>query len=174
MGNARVERIKAEIPIDRVLSDYRYDVREGGGEQQFRCDLHGDGSDNAPSARVYPHTGSWYCFACGRARDAVSTVMEKEGLEFSMACRALEQKYGLTPWKWDGERRSDPFEESEESGDSEDWQGRILKQLTLITKQREISYDEALKLWEGYDLIAAQEADSKVHLWKKLYAKLPK
>jgi len=172
MANPRVERIKAEISLDRVLSDYGYDVRAGGGEQQFRCDLHGDGNDNAPSARVYPTTGTWYCFACGRARDAVATVMEKEGLEFPLACRALEVKYGLSPWTWDSKEKSDPYEEKDSEG-GEDLEKRVLQQLTRATRGREIPYDEALKLWEGYDLVASRETKTE-SLWRKLYDKLPK
>lgn len=63
-GKKRADRIRAEIPIQRVLADYGYNI-DGGydGEQQFSCDLHGDGRDNKPSGRVYPSSGSWYCVA---------------------------------------------------------------------------------------------------------------
>ena len=91
----RAKRIKEEIPILSVLAGYGYDVHGDTREQQFKCDLHGDGHDNAPSARVYPETNTWYCFACGKVRDSISTVMEKEGLDFNQACKGLEIKYNL-------------------------------------------------------------------------------
>ena len=85
--NPRAQRIKELIPIEQVLSDYGYAVHSdlGEREQQFSCDLHGDGSDNRPSARVYPETSSWYCFACSKARDAIATAQEKE--QFAMELR---------------------------------------------------------------------------------------
>ena len=45
-----------------LLSSFGYRVRADGGdrEEQFQCDLHGDGRDNKPSARFYPDN-TWYC-----------------------------------------------------------------------------------------------------------------
>jgi len=67
MGRARkrADRIRETIPIVSVLADYGYEVRTDGGdrEQQFACNLHGDGNDVKPSARVYPHSNSWHCIA---------------------------------------------------------------------------------------------------------------
>jgi hypothetical protein len=59
----RLARIKAEIDISQLLSDYGYKVFANGGdrEQQFSCNLHGNGRDLKPSARVYGHSQSWYC-----------------------------------------------------------------------------------------------------------------
>ena len=57
----RIARIREEIPIATVLAHYGYRVRDDGGEreQQFPCDLHGDGQDNTPSARAYDD--HWNC-----------------------------------------------------------------------------------------------------------------
>ena len=110
MSNAKraADRIREEVPILNVLVDYGYGVHPEGGdrEQQFSCDLHGDGSDSKPSARVYPDSASFYCFACGRTRDAITLVREKEGLGFWQAVRTLEKRYGLTPMKWVQEDRT--------------------------------------------------------------------
>ncbi len=58
----RADRIRAEVPILEVLATYGYRVTVGGDrEQQFQCDLHGDGKDGKPSARVYPDEGHWFC-----------------------------------------------------------------------------------------------------------------
>ena len=64
-ASKRAARIREEIPITAVLADYGYDVRDDGGdrEQQFPCNMHGDGYDVKPSARVYPESASWYCVA---------------------------------------------------------------------------------------------------------------
>lgn len=96
----RVDRIKALIPMEEFLRDYGYisDIRNR--PQQFRCDLHGDTKDYAPSARVYPADNHTYCFACGKSRDVISWTMEKEGLAFSEACRFLERRFGLPEWRF--------------------------------------------------------------------------
>jgi DNA primase len=102
----RADRIKTEIPIQQILADYGYRIEAGySGEQQFSCDLHGDGRDNKPSARVYPHSGSWYCFACDQTRDAISTARDKEGLDFWGALKTLEARYHLPPLPWDDDDR---------------------------------------------------------------------
>jgi hypothetical protein len=49
---------------------------------------------------VYPDSSSWYCFACGKSRDAIDTLREKSGLDFSKACTHLEKSYGLPPLPW--------------------------------------------------------------------------
>ena len=110
MSNAKLaaDRIREEVRILDVLVAYGYAVHPSGGdrEQQFSCDLHGDGNDTKPSARVYPDSASFYCFACGRTRDAITLVREKEGLDFWPAVRALEQRYGLKPLKWVQEKKT--------------------------------------------------------------------
>lgn len=58
----RVARIHEMVRIDRVLESYGYRVAGNTDrEQQFSCDLHGDGMDSKPSARAYPDTNQWYC-----------------------------------------------------------------------------------------------------------------
>ena len=121
MGRAKeaADRIRSEIPIVQVLYEYGYLVNPDGAdrEQQFPCDLHGDGSDNRPSARAYPDSASFHCFACGRSRDAITLVREKEGLDFWPAVKKLEASYNLPalPWSGDGDFRKKVFRDLEES-----------------------------------------------------------
>jgi len=168
----RSERIKDKIPIVRVLSDYGYDVYEGGGEQQFRCDLHGDGSDNAPSARVYPESNSFFCFACGKARDSIALVMEKEGSDFNKSCTLLEKKYGLPVWEY--KKKKDPFESDQPNlpDNRNILEKRVGNRLYMLTRERAVEYDLILKLWEGYDLLCSLEHQSDSH-WRKLVNQIP-
>lgn len=160
----RSERIREKISIFSVLSSYKYDVVNREVEQQFRCNLHGDGSDNAPSARAYPESNTWYCFACGKVRDSISTVMEIEGLSYSQACKALELKYGLPAWVY--KNKEDPFKESESNQDIEMIISRV--ESLLQTKTRDLPLDTSLKLWEVYNMLSSIE-DKKKHQWLKLY-----
>lgn len=162
----RADRIKEKVSLLEVLSAYGYDVRGWQREQQFKCDLHGDGSDNAPSARVYPETDTWFCFACGKSRDVISTVMEKEGLEFSSACRALEKKYGLEEWTYTPKK--DIFEEVSvpTASDLERLQKRIRNKLEEMTRSR-VDYESTLKYWEAYNMLATIEG-TEVQ-WERLY-----
>ena len=158
----RADRIRSDIPMARVLADYGYAVNPDGGdrEQQFPCDLHGDGRDGKASGRLYPSSNSIYCFACGRARDAVALTMEKEGVKFIDALDKLERRYGLPPMPDTGGDDDDdegprpesvadvlaerpvPYDEASDRAD------RFLRR---VTAARTLSMDATLRLWWEYD-----------------------
>ena len=98
----RAERIREKCDIGVLLQNYGYNIiPDDFREQQYACDLHG--IDNKPSARYYPRTNSVYCFACGKSRDPIGLVMDKEGVGFREVCDRLEKQFGLTPLPWDDE-----------------------------------------------------------------------
>jgi len=158
----RADRIREEVDITQLLADYGYQVHAGyTGEEQFSCDLHGDGHDTKPSARVYPESQSWYCFACDQTRDCIETVREKEGIGFWEAIRVLEKRYNLPPLPWedDGEdvRRPSPesvVAEALKSGRTwEDDRKRVHTLLTNLTKDRDLAMMLTAKLWEAFDKV---------------------
>jgi DNA primase len=140
MSRARqaADRIREEIPLLHVLSDYGYEVYLDGGdhEQQFSCDLHGDGRDSKPSARLYPDNNQFFCFACGRSRDSIALVQEKEGVRFWDAVRLLEKKYGLAPLPW--------------SSDTEETPGSALQSTLAATLNPKESPEQALQRAESF------------------------
>lgn len=159
-ARARADRIREKIPIVKVLEDYGYRVRSEGGdrEQQFPCNLHGDGYDLKPSARVYPDSDSWYCFACDVSRDAIATVQANEGLDFWDAVRWLEKKYNLPLMRWDGPR--DPSTVDKVSAGLrrdltfEDDLERFRVRLDRATIERGLPLTTLLSFWEAYDRVA--------------------
>lgn len=169
----RAERIKNTLGIESVLSKYGYNVQELNREQQFRCDLHGDGNDNAPSARVYPDTGTWYCFACGKTRDVISTVMEKEGMTFAQACTNLEKLLGLEVWEYNrNEVFQDDFEVSKETLEEK---GEIIKRrLEIIIKERAVSFEASIKLWEAVNFLSLAKESQSHAQWDKIAERITK
>ena len=159
----RKDRVKAEISIFKVLADFGYQIVENDYEQQFCCDLHGDGQDVKPSARVYSDN-SWYCFACSEQRDSISTVQEKEELGFGDAIYFLERKYGLgkLPWEDDDEVYQKPKTFAEEldstySKSAVDYpraEKRVFAMLDGLTKDQSLPLETLLGLWDVYDKIA--------------------
>lgn len=159
-SKAAAERIREQVSVLQVLINYGYRVRDDGGyrEQQFSCDLHGTGWDNKPSARVYPESNSWYCFACGKSRDAIETVIAKEGVKFWDAVRILEDTFGLEPLPRDYQEDRpdigssvqailDPTKTFDEDAQSV---GRFLDNRTT---DRDIPLDQLLRFWEKFDQI---------------------
>lgn len=161
-SKARADRIREQISITDVLAAYGYAVNPSGGdrEQQFSCDLHGDGTDSKPSARVYPDTSQWYCFACATSRDAIQTVREKEGLDFRSACDRLEQRYHLPPLPWEGPDEDDARARSWEEvldapvATAADAQRRVSALLKSVTTEKSIPLLEVLRLWEEHDRLS--------------------
>ncbi len=155
------DRLREEVPIIRVLYDYGYQVdpRAEDHEQQFCCDLHGDGRDSKPSARVYPEGGQFFCFACGRSRDVIALVREKEGLDFWKAIKALEARYGLSPLPWEpeDEHPQTPIQQIEEAlrprESAEESLRRVESFLKGLTKERALTAEKCAGLWEAYDRV---------------------
>lgn len=169
----RAKRIQESISIERVLQDMGYPVRGGGmREEQFPCDLHGDGRDGAYSARVYPESSSWYCFACGKSRDAIETYRDKFGLEFGEACELLEKKYGLSVWQWTS--RTDTEEEISEDTSEQDFEGmrqRVGRLLCMIKDEKPML--EVMAFWEGFDCVL-WHLEKELWDYQRAYAGLKK
>lgn len=140
-------------------------------EQQFSCDLHGDGFDRKPSARAYTDTNTWYCFTCDRLRDPIQTVREKEGVDFWSAVKFLELKYKLPvlPWEQDQDFEKDIQKEilttlhQAQEQTFEEVADRLSTMLTRISKGRELDLYQVTHLWSAYDLIKAQHEIGKMN-----------
>ena len=172
--NRRADRIRTQIPILEVLHALGYQVHPGAGdrEQQFPCDLHGDGRDGKPSARVYPSSNSWYCFACSTTRDSLRTVRDKMGLPFGQACDWLEKGWKLGPLPWEEEEELPDAAPTKQPG-RETWEAesgigtfaesrdnfRVLCQ--DLTKERWFSMSETMAIWEVFDQICWMVAEGK-------------
>jgi DNA primase len=159
-SKARADRIRAEIPVVEVLASYGYAVHSGGDrEQQFSCDLHGDGTDQKPSARVYPDTNSWYCFACSTSRDSIQTVREKEGLDFRAACDLLERRFNLPPLQWSQDEDEVGRFDLESVLETpvftaSDARARVAALLNSVTNEKSLPLEKILRLWEEHDRLA--------------------
>ncbi len=166
----RRDRIRSEIPIAQLLSDLGYAVRPDAAhrEQQFSCDLHGDGRDSKPSARVYPDNNAWYCFGCPKHRDAIRTVRDKFGLSFVDALKWLEEKYGLPNMS---------FEDTDDHGPSfnqnlaaeidpvktyEDDRTKISVLLSNITVDRILDLETIAAFWEALDRLTYMVAKEQI------------
>jgi len=164
-GKEVADRIRAQVPIVDVLYRYGYAVHPDGEdrEQQFSCDLHGDGADTKPSARVYPESSSFHCFACGRSRDAITLVREKEGVTFWEAVKWLESQYGLDPLPWSGPQ--EPQKDlaltkvtealsADTSMSSAAILTRVSRLIDTVCRERGAQPDECAAFWEAHDKIA--------------------
>ncbi len=159
----RADRIRAVIPVVDVLMEYGYAVRDGGGrEQQFACNLHGDGVDGTPSARVYPSSNNWYCWGCQITRDSIATVRENTTLDFFGALKLLETKWGLSPLPWLDEDQKGPqkpsaraaVEAALRSGKTfADDLKRFKAMLDGAVTDRDIPLVQAVAFWEAFDKI---------------------
>ena len=89
--------------MDQILGLYGYKTKHGF----MCCPFHGE---KAPSLKIYPGTGGWHCFGCGRGDSVIDFVMEHEGCKFPDAVRAIDHalRMGLM------DPTENPFEASRE------------------------------------------------------------
>jgi hypothetical protein len=143
--------------MTRVLAEYGYRVNPDGSdhEQQFSCDLHGDGRDNKKSARYYPASNSMYCWACGRARDSITLVREKNGIGFHEAATWLERRYGLPELPWEAEETVKAVEiQTERVSPPNEGLKRLERALSIATQERSMTAERLAAFWEAHDGLA--------------------
>ena len=79
------------MDVEEVVGDF-VSLKKKGQNLWACCPFH---DEKTPSFSVSPAKGFYKCFGCGKAGDAISFVMELEGLSFSEAIKYLAKKYGI-------------------------------------------------------------------------------
>ena len=137
------QAIRDQVTMDRILSLYGYTPKHG----VMPCPFHGERN---PSLKIYPHTGGWHCFGCGRGGSVIDFVMEQEGCSFSTAVRGIDNamELGLT-------YSSNPY--------MEEAMKRLKKAVDRLEKAFMDAidrYDKELEVWLREDLWKVQEIEA--------------
>jgi DNA primase len=82
----RTERIKSEMPIEKVVAEY-IQLHPSGRNLVGRCPFH---DDRTPSFTVYLQSGTYYCYGCRAHGDVISFVRAMENLSFTQAIEVLD------------------------------------------------------------------------------------
>lgn len=80
--------IRDQVKMDDILSLYGYRPRHGF----LCCPFHGE---KEPSLKIYPDTGGWHCFGCGRGGSVIDFVKEHENCDFKSAVTAIDRAMHL-------------------------------------------------------------------------------
>jgi len=83
----RVERVKSLNPIAQIVGQY-VQLRPSGSNLVGLCPFH---EDRIPSFTVYPATGTFHCYGCGKHGDVISFVGLIENLNFGQVLDALDR-----------------------------------------------------------------------------------
>jgi len=74
----RVERIKSANPIEQVIGQY-VQLKPSGTSLVALCPFH---EERNPSFTVYPATGTFHCYGCGKHGDVITFIREVEQSQF--------------------------------------------------------------------------------------------
>lgn len=91
IDRATIDRIYAAADIVDVIGDY-VTLRKKGVNYQCCCPFH---NEKTPSFVVSPTKGVFKCFGCGKGGNAVTFVMEHEGVSYAEAIKIVAKKYGI-------------------------------------------------------------------------------
>ena len=91
IDRATIDRIYAAADIVDVISDY-VTLKKKGVNYQACCPFH---NEKTPSFVVSPSKGVFKCFGCGKGGNAVTFVMEHEGVTYPEALKIVAKKYGI-------------------------------------------------------------------------------
>jgi DNA primase len=85
----RVGRIKQATPIENVVGEYLR-LKASGDNLVGLCPFH---EDHTPSLTVYPASGTFHCYGCGKHGDVIKFVQEIERMSFNQALESLERSH---------------------------------------------------------------------------------
>ncbi len=91
IDKATIDRIYSAADIVEVVSDF-VSLRKKGVNYQACCPFH---NEKTPSFVVSPTKGLFKCFGCGKGGNAVTFVMEHEGMSYPEALKYVAKKYGI-------------------------------------------------------------------------------
>ncbi len=86
-----IEQVLASTDIVDLISSY-IPLKRAGTGYKANCPFH---HEKTPSFNVSPQRQFYHCFGCGKSGNAISFVMEQEGLLFMDALKKLASKAGV-------------------------------------------------------------------------------
>ncbi len=86
-----LEEVKRRNNLTDLISRF-VPLKRAGSNMVGCCPFH---SEKTPSFTVFPATESYYCFGCGAGGDAITFVMQSEGLEYREAVEQLAKTAGV-------------------------------------------------------------------------------
>ncbi|MGH9223748.1 MAG: CHC2 zinc finger domain-containing protein, partial [Acidimicrobiales bacterium] len=85
--DAEVERIKAEVSLQRLVEARGIELRRHGADLVGLCPFH---DDHEPSLVISPARNLWHCMgACGAGGSVIDWIMRTDGLSFRHALELL-------------------------------------------------------------------------------------
>lgn len=91
IDKATIDRIYSAADVAEVVGDF-VTLRKKGANYQACCPFH---NEKTPSFVVSPAKGLFKCFGCGKGGNAVTFVMEHEGMSYVEALKYVARKYGI-------------------------------------------------------------------------------
>lgn len=91
IDRSTIDRIYAAADIVDIIGDY-VTLRRKGVNYQCCCPFH---NEKTPSFVVSPSKGVFKCFGCGKGGNAITFIMEHEGVEWPEALKIVAKKYGI-------------------------------------------------------------------------------
>ncbi len=86
-----IDRIYAAANIVDIIGEY-VTLKRKGVNYQACCPFH---NEKTPSFVVSPTKGLYRCFGCGKGGNAVTFIMEHEGVSYPEALKIVAKKYGI-------------------------------------------------------------------------------
>ena len=105
--DAELERLKAEISVERLVEASGIVLKPAGKDLLGRCPFH---EDREASLVVTPVKNLWHCFACQIGGGPIDWVMKTKGVSFRHAVELLRE--GAAPGTGVGEALSAPIKRS--------------------------------------------------------------
>lgn len=84
----KIEEILSKADIEELFKNQGVTLK-GTASLKCSCPFH---TEKTPSCVVKPSTGLWHCFGCGKGGNAISFVMERDGLGFRDAAKVLARE----------------------------------------------------------------------------------
>jgi hypothetical protein len=85
-----LERLKAEISVERLVEASGIELKKGGKDLLGRCPFH---EDSTASLVVTPAKNLWHCFGCGVGGGPIDWVMKLRGVSFRHAVELLREGF---------------------------------------------------------------------------------
>jgi DNA primase len=87
-----VEQVRQSVDIVDVVSEY-VPLKKQGRNYFGLCPFHGE---STPSFSVSPEKQIFHCFGCGAGGNAISFIMQLEGLNFQESVHQLAKQTNIT------------------------------------------------------------------------------